>query len=107
MTADQVIADLRARGVALVADGNRLRCRPRSALTEHDVATLREIKPAVLARLREEHATTPAKIVCYACKSSRFWRSIHGSVVCAVCHPPADPSLVLEWIDTPSRELGQ
>ena len=76
-------------------------------MTEYDVATLRKIKPAVLARLREEHATTPAKVVCYACRTSSFWRSIHDPVVCAVCHPPADPSLVEEWIDTPSREVGR
>ena len=99
MTAERLIADLRARGVDLVADGNWLRCRPRSALTECDLATLREAKPAVLARLREEHAATPAKIVCYACKTSSFWRSIHGPVVCAVCHPPAKPDLVAEWLD--------
>ena len=98
MTAERVIADLRARGVVLVADGNQLRCRPRSALTERDLATLREIKPAVLARLREERGASPARVVCYACKSSRFWRSIHGRIVCAVCHPPASPELVKEWI---------
>ena len=100
MTADQVIADLRARGVVLVADGNWLRCRPRSALTEYDVATLREIKPAVLARLREERVGSPAKVVCYACKTSRFWRSIHGPLVCGVCYPPMSPKLVKEWIDS-------
>ena len=107
MTAEGVITDLRARGIALVADGPHLRCRPRSALTECDLATLREIKPAVLARLREERGASLAKVVCYACKSSRFWRSIHGPIVCRVCHPPASPELVAEWINTPSRELGR
>ena len=103
MTAERVIADLRARGIVLVADGTHLRCRPRSALTECDLATLREIKPAVLARLREEHATTPAKIVCYACRTSSFWRSIHGPLVCGVCHPPASPELVDKWIESSTR----
>jgi hypothetical protein len=35
---------------------------------------------------------------CPACHSRRFWRSVHGVVVCAVCHPPAGPGLVAEWI---------
>ncbi len=102
MTAERVIADLRARGVALVADGNWLRCRPRSALTEGDLATLREIKPAVLARLRKERIGSRAKVVCYACKTSNFWRSIHGPLVCGHCHPPASPKLVREWIGSSS-----
>ena len=33
----------------------------------------------------------------------RGWRSIHGSVVCGTCHPPATPGLVAEWIDSDSR----
>ena len=98
MTAELLIADLRARGVELVADGPRLRCRPRSALTEDDLATLREIKPTVLAHLRAEGAASSKKVVCHACKSIRFWRSIHGPVVCGVCHPPAGPDLVKEWL---------
>lgn len=98
MTAERVIADLRARGIVLVADGTHLRCRPRSALTECDLATLREIKPAVLARLREERGASLAKVVCYSCKSSRFWRSIHGPIVCGICHPPATPELVAKWL---------
>ena len=99
MTAERIIADLRARGVALVADGNWLRCRPRSALTECDLATLREIKPAVLARLRKERVGSRGRIVCHACKTSRFWRSIRGVIVCGLCHPPGSPDLVEEWIE--------
>jgi hypothetical protein len=33
------------------------------------------------------------------CGSIRFWRSIHGPVVCARCHPPGSPSLAAEWFD--------
>ena len=102
MTAERVIADLRARGVALVADGDRLRCRPRSRLTEVDLATLREIKPDVLARLIEERIDSRARVVCYACKTSSFWRSIYGNVVCGVCHPPS-PAVVAEWLDVPAE----
>jgi hypothetical protein len=31
---------------------------------------------------------------CYACGTTRRWRSVYGAVVCARCHPPADAALV-------------
>jgi hypothetical protein len=34
---------------------------------------------------------------CYACGTTRRWRSIYGAVVCARCHPPADVALVAAW----------
>jgi hypothetical protein len=36
---------------------------------------------------------------CFACRSTRRWRSIYGAVICAECHPPAAPELVAEWIE--------
>lgn len=38
---------------------------------------------------------------CHACSGRRFWRSIHGVVVCGECHPPASDSLVAEWVEVP------
>lgn len=104
MTAERLITDLRERGVVLVADGHWLRCRPRSALTEYDIAALSEIKPAVLAHLRDEEMTARPSDVCIACKTPRFWRSIHGPIVCAVCHPPPAEELVKERIEIESRK---
>jgi len=43
-------------------------------------------------------AVTPRE--CLACHRHRFWRSVHGVVVCGNCHPPAAESLVADWIDT-------
>jgi len=36
---------------------------------------------------------------CYACGGKRFWRSVHGPLVCGTCHPPATPDLAAEWVD--------
>ena len=102
MTPGALIADLRSKGVTLIADGDRLRCRPRSALTSNDLAVLRSNKPAVLAELRAETHPATKKVICYACKTSSFWRSIHGPLVCGHCHPPASPKLVEEWIEPSS-----
>ena len=97
MTAARLIAELRARGVTLVADGERLRCRPRSALSEADLVALRTRKEEVLAHLLSPSRTS---LVCFACKERLFWRSIRGIVVCGVCHPPAAQDVVAEWVES-------
>ena len=100
MTAGHLVAELRDRGVELRVDGDLLRCRPKSALSAEDLAKLRARKQEVLAYLRREHARRQTgRLVCYACKTSRFWLSIHGVTVCAKCHPPGSPDLVAEWIE--------
>lgn len=39
---------------------------------------------------------------CYCCGSTRWWLSVHHALACPVCHPPAAPDLVKEWIEAPS-----
>ena len=102
MTAAALIAALRARGVTLVADGERLRCRPGSLLTAEDLEALQAHKVEVLATLQPR--PTAARVVCYACRERRFWRSIHGVVVCGTCHPPAAPRLVERWLPGSENE---
>src|SRR5262245_23909414 len=34
---------------------------------------------------------------CYACGTTRRWRSVQGAVICVKCHPPADAALVAAW----------
>ncbi len=100
MTAASLVADLRARGVTLVADGNKLRCRPKSALSNADLAALAELKPQIIAALHTPKTdAADARIVCYSCRSGRFWRSSGGMVICATCHPPATSDLVSAWIE--------
>ncbi len=41
----------------------------------------------------------PNLAACSCCQSRRFWKSIHGKIVCSFCHPPAVPQLVAEWIE--------
>ena len=53
-----MIAELRARGVTLAADGDRLRCRPRHLLAAEDLERLRAQKAEVLDRLRSESAVS-------------------------------------------------
>jgi hypothetical protein len=35
---------------------------------------------------------------CWACGQARFWLSTSDKLVCGVCHPPVDTSLVVEWL---------
>ena len=107
MTAGLLVAELRERGVELRADGDLLRCRPKSALTPEDLTKLRARKLEVLAYLRRELSRKQTgRVVCYACKTSRFWLSIHGVIVCGLCHPPASPDLVDKWIEHGAAEDG-
>lgn len=34
----------------------------------------------------------------------RFWRSIHGHLVCGTCHPPVNSAIVREWKEDPARK---
>jgi hypothetical protein len=38
---------------------------------------------------------------CYTCHSNRWWVSVNGPIVCATCHPPANPALVQCWYELP------
>ena len=96
MNADVLLAHLRDRGVVLVVDGDRLRCRPGSLLTAEDLAALRANKPTILDRLSAPPDSR--RVVCLACRSRRFWQSIHGAIVCGLCHAPGSPDLVARWI---------
>ncbi|MGD0658833.1 MAG: hypothetical protein ABSD38_12270 [Syntrophorhabdales bacterium] len=35
---------------------------------------------------------------CPSCHEFAWWLSIHGVLVCGLCHPPASPALVKRWI---------
>ncbi|MCX5806972.1 MAG: hypothetical protein NT010_13080 [Proteobacteria bacterium] len=46
-----------------------------------------------LLKLLEAGRIKPAQS-CPICKSYRWWLSIHGSLVCGLCHPPASEGIV-------------
>jgi hypothetical protein len=52
VTAAALLKRLRARGVIVHADGNRLRLRPANAVTDDEVEALRRLKPEILRMLR-------------------------------------------------------
>jgi hypothetical protein len=100
VTAGELVAALRARGVCLRPEGDRLVCRPKSLLSKTDLATLTSMKPEVLAVLREAaDENLLATVHCYACRGDRFWKSVYVAIDCATCHPPADTRLVAVWSD--------
>ena len=59
MTADILMTNLRARGVELVADGDRLRFRPVEVITPEERDALRAFKSEILERLTDEHEVAP------------------------------------------------
>ena len=92
MTATEIIQDLRRRGVQLEAVGDRLRFRPREAVTSDLVEALKQHKaeiistltaPAVPARVRgwDETVETGTAEVCWHCGGGKACR-------CALCAIP-------------------
>lgn len=56
MTASDLLSDLRARGVELVAAGDRIRFRPADALTDADRAALRDHRAEIIVLLAGDFA---------------------------------------------------
>ena len=94
VTATEIIQDLRRRGVQLEAVGDRLRFRPREAVTSDLVEALKQHKaeiistltaPAVPARVRglEGMDETVAAEICWHCKGEKVCRCAS----CAVAGP--------------------
>ena len=90
MTATEIIRDLRRRGVELQAQGDRLRFRPKEAVTPDLLALLVQYKPKILAALsskarvrgRDETVEAGEAEVCWHCGGGKACR-------CALCAIPA------------------
>ena len=94
MTATDLIQDLRRRGLRLRPNGDKLRLEgPARLLTPDLRERLTHAKMEILAALKREAAPG----ACGACRGTNFWYSVHGAVVCWMCHPPADLDLVNWW----------
>jgi hypothetical protein len=53
MTAAELLADLRARGIEVTLAGRSLACRPRDRLTPEDREQLRQLKPVLVSYLAQ------------------------------------------------------
>ena len=90
MTATEIIQDLRRLGVQLEAAGDRLRFRPKEAMTPDLLALLVQYKPDILAALstkarirgRDETVETAAE-TCWHCHGERTCRC----ALCAIAAP--------------------
>jgi hypothetical protein len=68
MSARALLAELRERGVELVADGDRLQYRPRNLLTPDLLDRLRANKAALLKLLEWERVTSPRPVIRWVLK---------------------------------------
>jgi len=64
-----------------------------------------EIKKGQVITMREDKARAllvAGQIAelkaCHICQTFAWWLSIHGALVCGVCHPPVACALVKRWI---------
>lgn len=49
----------------------------------------------------------PGEGACGTCGRQQWWLSVHGAVVCGVCHPPATRALVASWIEAEANGAGR
>ncbi len=58
-----------------------------------------QAEAALIERERQAHErlrqADPDHWSCWLCGSTRWWRTLGGSVVCADCHPPTNPERFL------------
>src|SRR5262249_44739730 len=85
MSAAELLGALRARGVELVAAGDRLRFRPVAAVTLDELAALRVQKAAVLSLLRAETSA--------ASNDNDSWADGVPDSACGLCRSP------LAWVE--------
>lgn len=59
----------------------------------------KESGPAVVVKIFDFGKTEEDPSLCPTCGGRRWWVSIYSVWVCAKCHPPASPDLVVRWED--------
>jgi hypothetical protein len=117
-TLTELLAELSRRGIQIVPRGERLRYRPRSALTPDLLKRLKTHKGELLtilrpfetpgepdlapaadrperARSREEHSTDPPA-PCLTCGGLLSWWNPLGDRRCMACDPPTKAIRLLE-----------
>ena len=129
--ADHLLADLTRLGIKVVVHGDRLRYRPRSALTPDLAARLRTHKANLLAILRlfvGPDAATAASVgpvadepdpeaiqwedcidpppPCPGCGGLIFWWNPSGGRRCKACDPPTAAIRLLEKAERIRRRHG-
>lgn len=92
MNAQNLFADLKARGIVVKIEGNELKLIGRkAALTDDLLATLRKHKAEILQTLRQGATQTAPTDPCPICGGVRFWQRHDGDWICATCHSaPSD-----------------
>jgi hypothetical protein len=115
--ANRLLHELHRRGVELVANGDRLRYSPKSAVTVELHDQIVRHKPELLALLRtpvvagdssktdhKRSGTNAEPRPCYCCGSREFWALAHVlHWVCAGCHEPDRAREELRWINVISN----
>jgi hypothetical protein len=83
MTAATLVETIRARGIALIADGGRLGVRPAVALTFDERRALRRLKPEIVRLLTAEAG--PARACCTRCGVDRLLVNLYVLATEHVC----------------------
>lgn len=104
-----VLAELRGRGVQVVAEGDRVRFRPATAVDGLLRERIRRCKPQLLELLRTpvERRECDRSVPCRCCGSLDFWAlATIGHWVCGGCHAPDFKAEELRWVHVRPLDEG-
>jgi len=93
MTAADLVGRLQARGVALRAEGDRLRLRPAGAVSSAELEALRRHKSEIL-RLLAVESPRPAAATAIAAHADNALASLAAGTLAEVCGPDPSPHVV-------------
>ena len=121
--AQQVLAELRNRGVELRARRGVIRFRPKMVMDSELIAKARACRAELIRLLAPscprpdrvmldgrmcdvvwlDPIPTPPHCACWLCGARRWWRSRDGTApwVCSACHPPIPRPDQIEWCSAP------
>ena len=72
MTAEQILADIREKGIALEIEGDQIKCKaPIGTMTAALVESIRQCKPEIIRLLSPATAVVPGH--CETCPAGGFW----------------------------------
>ena len=102
-----LLEELAHVGIEIVADGDRLRYRPRSALTPDLTKRVKAYKMDLLAILRLNSSDDAVDTEsCEKCKRLMFWWNPLGDRRCIMCDPPTTAIRLLENTQRIRRRHG-
>ena len=105
---NEILTEVRRRGIRLVTNCDRLDYCPRSAMTAELVERIKANKAAILETIQTDwdRDTIPV-MICPKCDGWQHWQSLEGTWHCARCDPPTVGLAWMKRVERARKRHGQ